>query len=442
MIRNLHPLLWKRIRKSLCSSTIFISSGIIFALSNLSCSNGNCRPDDPSCDTISALVLARALQCSYRKSWNKVGSTEGNPDNLQAVTFSSIVEGPDGFLYAAGEASNGNDAAVVMRSEDGGANWVTEWVHQPTLNAAAITQILRSPDGSLIAVGNHNPDGTNTEVFLARKAPGGSFTVTAIYERQDTNVSRALAAVMGPSGTIFVSGNAAVPTDIAGMLLMSGGNYTSLTPRTLLTDGTNPVLFSAIDPLSEINVAVGGFIDSGASKEFTLGLSLSDGSYSSILRNVFSCCLGDPELHDPTGLYQQGNGRYVMGLTPGTNLTDLRGAVLDIAPDGSFVSTEVDPNPAALTSLKIHGINQVASLFVPSGATGTPQINIRTDGEATFRVSFPPNTDGIILNDAPEESIRLVETHMLSNGDLLLPLPIHNSIVASEPVWIYRLACR
>tara|TARA_B100001939_G_scaffold239196_1_gene206534 strand:+ start:37001 stop:38059 length:1059 start_codon:yes stop_codon:yes gene_type:complete len=352
------------------------------------------------------------------------------------------VEGPDGFLYAAGEASNGNDAAVVMRSEDGGANWVTEWVHQPTLNAGAITQILRAPDGSLIAVGNHNPDGTNTEVFLARKAPGGSFTVTATYERQDTNVSRALAAVMSPSGTIYVSGNAAVPADIAGMLLISGGNYTSLTPRTLVTDGVNPVLFSAIDPMSEIDVAVGGFVDSGASQEFTLGLSRSDGSYSSILRNVFSCCLGDPEFHDPTGLYHLGSGRYLMGLTPGTNLTDVRGTVLDIASNGSFISTEVDPNPAALTSFKIHGINQVASLFVPSGATGTPQINIRTDGEASFRVSFPPNTDGIILNDAPEESIRLVETHMLSNGDLLLPLPIHNSIVASEPVWIYRLACR
>ncbi len=361
---------------------------------------------------------------------------------MQAVTFSSIVEGSDGFLYAAGEASNGNDAAVVMRSEDGGATWLTEWIHQPTLNPAAITQLLRAADGSLIAVGNHNPDGTNTEVFLARKPPGASFTVMATYERQNTNVSRALAAMMSPSGTIYISGNAAVPADIAGMLLSSGGDYTSLTPRTLFIDGVNPVLFSALDAVSDVDVPLGGFIDSGASQEFTLGLSRFDGSYSSILRTVFPCCLGDPEFHDATGLYQLGNGHYLMGLTPGTNLTDVRGTVLDIAPDGSYTSTEVDPNPGALASLQIHGINQVASLFVPSGATGTPQINIRTEGEASFRVSFPPNTDGIILNDAPEESIRLVETQMLANGDLLLPLPIHNSIVASEPTWIYRLVCR
>ena len=263
MIRAFHPPHWNRIRKNIYSGTAFLLCCIILALSSFSCSKSNCRPEDPFCDSVSGLLLARAVQCSYRKSWNRVGSTEGNPDNLQAVTFSSIVEGSDGFLYAAGEASNGNDAAVVMRSEDGGATWLTEWIHQPTLNPAAITQLLRAADGSLIAVGNHNPDGTNTEVFLARKPPGASFTVMATYERQNTNVSRALAAMMSPSGTIYISGNAAVPADIAGMLLSSGGDYTSLTPRTLFIDGVNPVLFSALDAVSDVDVPLGGFIDSG-----------------------------------------------------------------------------------------------------------------------------------------------------------------------------------
>ena len=420
---------------------LYIFAGVnVFSMAG--CKANLCRAEDPSCDAISAVLLASSIQCTYRSSWSKIGSTEGNPDGLVAVTFSSIVQGPDGALYAGGEASNGNDAAVVMRSDDNGANWVTEWLHQPTVNPAAITQMFRAADGSLLAIGNHNPDSTNTEVFVARKPPGGSFSIVSAYERQNTHVSRALNATLSSTGTIYAVGNAADAVDIAGIVLSSGGDYSTLNARTLLNDGANPVLFSAAFPDSDASISVAGFIDLGASKDFTVGISESNGTYTTIVRDTLNCCLGDPELHDPTGLYRLSNGNLIMGLTPGTSLADIRATVMEIAPNGSYFRTEVSPAAGAATSLKIHGNSQVVSQFLPSGATGTAQVSIRKPGESGFTVSFPANTDGIILNDAPEESIRLVETHLLDNGDLVMPLPIHNSIVASEPAWFYRFSCR
>ena len=406
------------------------------------CQPETCRSEDPSCDPLSSLLVARSLQCSYRTSWNRIGTTEGNPDGLVGITFSTVIEDSDGVLYAAGEASDGADLAVVMRSDNGGAFWTTEWTHRPTVNTVAITSLLKAPDGSLIAVGTHNPDGTNSEVFLARKPSGGSFSVVSSYERQDGNVSRPLNAGMSPGGTVYAVGNAAVPADISGMLLSSGGDYTSLSPRTLFADAPNSVVFSALSAESDAQIILGGFVDLGASQDFMVGFSNSDGSYTSLVRDTMPCCVGDPELHDPADIYRLSNGNIILGLSPGGALPDLRPAVIEVQPDGQYFRTDVIAEPGAATMLKIHGTSQVVSQFLPAGATGTAQVSIRREGQTDFTVSFPANTDGLILNDSADESIRLLETHMMPNGDLLLPVPVHNTLVASEPTWIYRLSCR
>lgn len=360
-----------------------------------------------------------------------------------------MLQTSDGTIYAAGGGVYAtNDAAIIIKSSDRGASWTTEYLYQPSPgNEVLFTDMKVAPDGTIVASGNQNPDGTNDEVFIAVKPPFQAFSLVATFERQDTFPSATLSGGLSPDLTYFAVGIASngVPDDA--MLLESPIPYQTLGPRTLLNDsqGYN-ANFTALAALSDSDVRVTGLsTDAAAAYDAIIGRIDGSGVFTEEVRAPFECCLADASLHDPTDLLINGPGQYLLSLSPGTTTANLRAKVLTVdSAIGIIGEYTLNPDlPGATLRLQRHGNRTVAiSLVITTAApTGTFQVDVSSDYGRTFVRSMNPDTDGLIANDGVDSSIQQSGTYALNDGTLIMPLSVDAAVDATTPVLFYELGC-
>ena len=410
--------------------------------------SSQCNDSDPLCSLQGVLILGEILSCTFDDTWRKVGSTTPNPDTISAVFITAILQDSDGAIYAAGGGTFlGNDAAIILKSTDGGASWFSEFLHQPSPGDPVLfTDMKMGPDGTIIALGNQNPDGTNDEAFLAIRPPLQSFSVTATYERQDTFVTSALVGALSPDLSFFAAGIGSNGAPDDAMLLSSPAPYQSLSPVVLLDDsGGNNIHFTALSALSTSDIRLAGIAtDNSTIYEAIIGVAES-GLYTETYRASFICCVGDESLHDPTDILVNGPSQYAMGISPGTSTADLRAQVWSIdTATGSSDSFVLNPDlPGATVRLQRHGNRTVAvsRIITVAAPTGTPQVDVSKDGGATFFRSMNPDTDGLIYNDSFDSSIQQSGTYSLNDASLLMPVSVDASVDAATPVFFYQLPC-
>ncbi|MCB1139869.1 MAG: hypothetical protein KDK25_09130 [Leptospiraceae bacterium] len=382
------------------------------------------------------------MSCRYTGEWKLWGSTVPNGGSLTSTVIASMLYASDDAIYAAGEATlAGNDAGMILKSVDEGKSWSVEFTYQPSPgNTVFFTDIVEAPDGTLIATGIANPDGSNSEAFVATRPPGQSFSLAASYERLDPNDSQSLDSYVDSSG-LHLAGNASDGTN-AGTILDATAPYTTLQPRVFYNEPLYPdTIFSTIIGDSSGSLVAGIATDSSNYVIF-LGRVDEVGTYSQIFREPIACCQGNPSLHDPNAIIPLFGDRYLISVTPGTGPADLRPQVWNVSTSSYSVITLWDAT-GAVVRLQQHGNRIVATSLIatPSATTGTPQVSISDDFGLTFRNSFSPDTDGIVLNDSPDSALPKIGTYALPDGSLLMPVPLDSALDANEPSHIYRLGC-
>ncbi|MCB1166005.1 MAG: hypothetical protein KDK33_07620 [Leptospiraceae bacterium] len=390
------------------------------------------------------VALLASRQCNFTGSWTRIGSTSPNTAGLTDVALVAIVETSPGVLYGGGVGNDGADRAVVMKSEDGGISWSAEWIYPSAGASPYINGLEIGPDGTLIATGVADVDGTNREFFLATKPPGGSFSLVAKYERQDTFESGAFQAALSPSGNHYTVGLGTNSTDTAGVLMQTDASLAAWNAKTIHSDSTHSTAwFSAIHAVSDSEIYLGGWATGTGTYEVTIGRAALDGTYTELNRHTITCCLGDHSLHDPTSILLNGSD-VLVAYTPGNTAPSLIPSVLHYNLDSMTTTLNSVANQSgAVIHLAKHGSRIVASSLVPTTAApnGSPMVSISTDGGYTFATSFAPDTDGLGMNDSLDSSLRTLGTYQLSDGSLLFTVPVDSTVHPDQPTLIYKTGC-
>ncbi len=266
--------------------------------------------------------------------YNADGSldTSFGPDGTVTTDFggddaaNSVLIQPNGKIVAAGvsDAGGTNDFALARYNPDGSLDpsFGTNGLMTTNFGGADIIfEIIRQPDGKIIAVGVSDAGGTN-DFALARYNTNGSLDtsfgtnglVTTNFGGSDT----ALAAILQPDGKIVAVGQ----SDAGGTIDFALARYnpngsldtsfgTNGLVRTNLGGGTDSASSAALQPDGKIVVA--GSSDAGGTVDFAVArynpngsLDTSFGTNGFVLTNLGGTDVG-------SSMVLQSDGKIVVG---------------------------------------------------------------------------------------------------------------------------------